>query len=244
MIVDEPHRADPLAELDALAIGIEPFESVLGDLVTVAARVLAPGGEASVTLLRADVATTAASTSEVARGLDERQYAQGAGPCFDSASGGASVVIADMSDEKRWPAFAELARDAGMASSMAVPLPIQREVTGALNIYSPDRGAFDDGSVELAQTFASYAAVALANAQRFSSAVALAAQMREAMATRAVIEQAKGIVMRDRGCSPDEAFEALVKLSQDMHIKLRTIAQRLVDHTSGADAADTADGTD
>jgi AmiR/NasT family two-component response regulator len=84
----------------------------------------------------------------------------------------------------------------------------------------------------MAETFAGHAAVAVANAHLYETTAALADQMKQAMATRAVIEQAKGIIMRDRGCTADDAFDALVKLSQEAHVKLREVAQRLVDQTT------------
>ena len=76
--------------------------------------------------------------------------------------------------------------------------------------------------------------MAVANAHLYETTAALAQQMKEAMANRAVIEQAKGIIMRDRGCSADEAFDALALLSQQSHTKLREVAQRLVDQVSHA----------
>jgi AmiR/NasT family two-component response regulator len=80
----------------------------------------------------------------------------------------------------------------------------------------------------LAQTFAGYAAVALANAHLYDTQASLAQHMQAAMENRAVIEQAKGIIMGDRRCSPDEAFQILAKLSQDTNRKLRDVATALV----------------
>ena len=110
-----------------------------------------------------------------------------------------------------------------------MPLPIQRNVTGALNFYASSVDAFSEETIELAEMFAAHAAIAVANAHLYETTAALAEQMKEAMANRAVIEQAKGIVMRDRGCTADEAFDALALLSQQSHTKLREVAQQLVD---------------
>jgi AmiR/NasT family two-component response regulator len=78
------------------------------------------------------------------------------------------------------------------------------------------------------------AAVAMANSHLYDSQAALAHHMQTAMASRAVIEQAKGIVMGERHCSADEAFQLLVKLSQRTDRKLRDVAQALVDRAAGA----------
>ncbi len=93
--------------------------------------------------------------------------------------------------------------------------------------------AYDDEAVDLARTFAAYAAVAVANAHLYDSTAALAEQMRAAMANRAVIEQAKGIIMGERRCSPDEAFALLSKVSQDSNRKVRDVAAALVAQATG-----------
>lgn len=121
----------------------------------------------------------------------------------------------------------------GLASSLSIGLPIQEAVVGALNVYAHTPEAFDDEAVTVLETFAAYAAVALSNAQLYDSTANLARQMREAMANRAVIEQAKGIVMAERRCGPAEAFAILSKVSQDSNRKVRDVAQALVDRIAG-----------
>jgi transcriptional regulator with GAF, ATPase, and Fis domain len=209
---------EAFAELSRIVLGEQPLPEILERVVQIAKRVLPVPTEASITLITGDDPATVASTDEVAIALDERQYT-------------------------RWPRYAESAVDRGVRSSMSVPLPIQRNVMGALNFYATDSAVFEDNVVELAETFAGHAAVAVANAHLFETTVTLADQMHRAMASRAVIEQAKGIIMRDRGCSPDEAFNALVRLSQQSHLKLRDVAERLVDQvaTSGSGREDVAD---
>jgi len=221
--------SDAFAQLSTIVLGEEPLEAILERLVHIARQVLPITVEASITLLSRDDATTVASTDEVAVKLDERQYDDERGPCLDAAAAGERIRITDMRSEPRWPRFAAAAANAGVLSSLSMPLPIQRNVTGALNFYATSVDAFSEETVELAEMFAAHAAVAVANAHLYETTAALAEQMKEAMANRAVIEQAKGIVMRDRGCTADEAFDALALLSQQSHTKLREVAQQLVD---------------
>ena len=101
-------------------------------------------------------------------------------------------------------------------------------MSGALNVYATKPDNFDQDAIILAQTFAGYAAVALANAHLYDVTATLAQHMQAAMANRAVIEQAKGIIMGDRRCTADEAFRILSKLSQDSNRKLRDVAAALV----------------
>ena len=223
---------DALAQLSSIVLGDEPLPAILERLVCIAREVLPLDVQASITLLSGGDATTVASTSDVALTLDERQYDDERGPCLDAAAAGERVLIADMRRESRWPRFASAAADAGVLSSLSMPLPIQQQVTGALNFYAPMPNAFSDETIELAEKFATHAAVAVGNAHLYETTAARAEQMKQAMATRAAIEQAKGIIMRDRGCTADEAFDALALMSQQSHTKLRDVAQKLVDEVS------------
>jgi GAF domain-containing protein len=223
---------DAFAQLGRIVLGEQPLASILEQVVHIATQVLPAPVEASITFITGDEPVTVAFTGQTAVELDERQYEAERGPCLDAAASGQVVSIPDMAAETRWPRFSRTAVQHGIRSSLSIPLPVQREVTGALNFYASETSAFTDESIVLAQTFAAHAAVAVTNAHLYESTAALAEQMKQAMTTRAAIEQAKGIIMRDRGCSPDEAFDALVRLSQQTHLKLRDIAQRLVDQVS------------
>ncbi|WP_328346582.1 GAF and ANTAR domain-containing protein [Micromonospora sp. NBC_00421] len=196
--------------------------------ITELARASLPGAaEVTVTLVHGTEANTAAHTGDLALRLDRWQYEQGRGPCLDAATTGAVLIVADMTEERRWPEWAALAHAAGVCSSMSIGLPIQEAVVGALNLYGTRPDAF--GRVaESARTFAGHAAVALANAHLYDSTATLAEQMQTAMRNRAVIEQAKGIIMGQRRCTADEAFAMLARVSQNSNRKLRDVAEALV----------------
>ncbi|WP_328346580.1 GAF and ANTAR domain-containing protein [Micromonospora sp. NBC_00421] len=219
---------DALAELGRIRldeVGVDEVLRVIADLARDSLRGVT---EVSVTLLRGGTPQSVAVTGAVALLLDEWQYRQGHGPCLDASITGDTLVVSDTATEERWPAWAARAADAGIGSTLASGLPIQEAVVGALNLYGPTAHSFDTETVDLARTFAAYAAVALANAHLYSSATTLAGQMRAAMESRAVIEQAKGIIMGQRRCTADEAFGILAKLSQDTNRRLRDVAAALV----------------
>ncbi|MEU0156341.1 GAF and ANTAR domain-containing protein [Micromonospora fulviviridis] len=224
--------ADAFAELGRIKLGEVGLDDVLQRVAELAKRVLPTPVEVSVTLVRNGTGHTAAFTDDLALNLDERQYAQGHGPCLAAATTGDVMSVPDLATEDRWPDWAERSREAGVGSSVSVGLPIQDAVVGALNVYARVPHAFDDDSLAVLKTFAAYAAVALANAQLYDSTATLARQMQEAMASRAVIEQAKGIVMAERRCTPAEAFAVLAKVSQDSNRKVREVAQALVDRAA------------
>ena len=230
-MTDGPGPMDPteaFAQLGRINLGDADVDGVLRRIADLALRTVPGVDEVSVTLVEGVRARSAAFTGEMARTLDESQYERGHGPCLAASAAPATLYLPDMDSERRWPDFAGRARDAGCRSSMSIGLPVQEAVAGALNMYAAEPAAFDDDAIVLAQTFAGYAAVALANAHLYDAQATLARQMQAAMESRAVIEQAKGIIMGERRCTADEAFAILSKLSQDANRKLRDVAAALV----------------
>ena len=228
-------RERVFAELARIRLDDQPLTKVLGRVAELAKEVLPEARDVSVTLLddaRAGAAgpvraRTVAFTGDLAVDLDERQYRSGFGPCLDVAVSGETIQV-DTSDDSRYPEFSAAARRLGVTHSLSVGLPIPQRTIGALNIYG-SAGPFTDRDVESARAFAGHAAVAVANAALFASTADLARNLQIAMASRAVIEQAKGIVMAQRRCSADEAFEVLRAASQRQNVKLRVLCQSIVD---------------
>jgi GAF domain-containing protein len=231
--VAEP-ETDPLdpmtavAELSRIKLSETDLNQVMARVAELAKRAIPGAAEVSVTLVTGGVPQTAAYTGDVALMLDEKQYDTGHGPCVDAANERTVFLIRDMTTETRWPRFTEQAVAQGVSASLSVGMPVEDTVTGALNIYAVQPGALEEDDIELASTFASYAAVALANANLYSTTAKLAAQMDEAMRSRAVIEQAKGILIAQQHVTVDEAFDILIRASQASNRKLRDIAEALV----------------
>lgn len=228
--ISEPLAAQQatLLELGKIRYHETDLAGVLSRVATLARQTLAGVAEVSVTLVDGGRPSTAAFTGELALLLDESQYDEGFGPCLDVAQSSGAVHVADMRTEQRWPAFTALAVRHGVLSSLSLALPIQDSVVGALNVYATTADAFDEATVALAATFADYAAVAVANAHLTVTTAALADNLRLAMETRSVIEQAKGILMAQQRCTAERAFEVLTKLSQHANRKLRDVAADVV----------------
>ena len=225
------HPTDPVtafAELGRIKHSETSLDEVLNRVADLAQQTLPGAREVSITLVRDHGPYTAAFTGEMALQLDEWQYEQHGGPCLQAAAEKSIVSVPDTTADSRWAGWAARAGAAGAGSVLSVGLPILDNVSGALNIYGRRPEAFDPDTTLLAQTFAGYAAVALANAHLYHSMAGLARDLQAAMASRAVIEQAKGIIMGERRCTADEAFAVLTKLSQDSNRKLRDVAAALV----------------
>jgi GAF domain-containing protein len=229
-------QVNAFAELGGIVFAEHTLEAVMDRIATLAKATIPGADEVSVTLVNGKP-VTAAATGDLAVAVDEVQYGAGTGPCLDAAEAATTVLIPDMAAEERWPEFTPLARDRGAESSLSIGLPVQQRVYGALNIYSRSPHAFDDDAVAAAESFARYAAVAVANATLYQATAALAEQMKVAMASRAVIDQAKGILMGAHGCDSEQAFTLLVTASQRHNRKLRDIAQGIVDSVQRGDPA-------
>jgi GAF domain-containing protein len=216
-----------MTALLSVRLGESPLEQVLQQLVEIAKDALGVD-DVSTTLVRGDQAWTAAYTGQLALDADEMQYDRGYGPCIDAGTTGTVLLVDDMRHETRWPDYAAHVVPRGVLSSLSVPLPVQTETTGALNCYSRTADAFSDAMIDRALVLAGHLGVAVANAVAYADAAKLADDMRAAMASRAVIEQAKGIVMARNRCDADAAFAVLAAESQRRNVKLREVAMDLV----------------
>ena len=215
--------------LSLLRLADRELSDVLGEVTRLATEHV-PGAEStSITLVRGDVPTTAAHDGELALTADELQYEQGYGPCLDAGRAGVQLRVDDMLAETRWPAYAARVVEAGVRSSLSTPLPYQGTTIGALNIYATRPGAFaSEASTEAAREVAEAVAVAVANADAHAKLGEHARNMEAAMQSRAVIEQAKGVLMAQRRVDADGAFDLLRDASQRYNRKLRDIAAGIV----------------
>ncbi|GIF01272.1 hypothetical protein Ari01nite_87360 [Paractinoplanes rishiriensis] len=208
------------------AVDADP-DGAAGAVVHLAKSLLPVAAEVSVVMLRGDEAYTVAATGEVAWVLDGSQFRTGEGPCLQAAASAATVYAADLSAETRWPSWVRQGVDAGARSVLSLGLGIDDAVTGALNVYTTQPDAFPDDAIGLPHGLAGYAAAALKTIHRYDTQAAEVRHLQAAMMHRAVIEQAKGVIMGDRRCTADEAFAVLVKISQDSNRKLHDIAAAL-----------------
>ena len=222
--------AEALQRLGRLSLREHSMQSVLQTVVDLAAEVMPGHPETSVSLLINDKPTTPVYSGKLALELDETQYGRGYGPCLHAASAGELTEISDARTETRWREYAERAVELGSLSSLSVPLPVSEGVHGGLNIYARDPAAFDEQSRSVAEHFAPYAAVAAGNMHDFRSASDLAANLQAALESRAVIDQAKGILMERHKVTADQAFQLLAATSMRTNRKLRHVAEHLV-HT-------------
>jgi len=176
-------------------------------------------------------ATTAIFTDHQSPEIDASQYDEGVGPCLDAWRQKRVVRVPDMREAvEQYPKFARTALGYGVLSTLSLPVVVGSEGVGAFNMYATAAHAFSPEEEAVATELTTTAAVVMANSQAYWQALELAEGLKAAMKSRAVIEQAKGMLMaQDEHLSPDDAFEMLKKASQCENVKLREIAQRMVD---------------
>jgi GAF domain-containing protein len=221
----------PPSALEALlriTLADASLSEILQRLAGVAKDSVPGADEISITLVRGDRPYTAAYTGQLALDADEMQYARGYGPCIDAGLSGVVLAVDDMRKETRWPDYAANVVRRGVLSSLSVPLPVQIDVLGALDCYARTPSAFRGGSHEVALQVAGYIGVAVANAVTYSETAQLASNLQTAMVSRAVIEQAKGIIMAQNRCDADKAFDILRRASMGRNVKLRELAAGIV----------------
>jgi transcriptional regulator with GAF, ATPase, and Fis domain len=181
-----------------------------------------------VTVVMEDRPRTAAYTTAGTLEIDAVQYAVGDGPCLDAFRNGRENLVDFAGAEKRWPAFMQGCHPGEVQSLLAVPLQDERTRFGALNLYGYRRYAFDHTDLVVVRMAAQRAADAISAVVRLVGARAVAGQLEEAMASRAVIEQAKGVLMARHGVDETVAFEVLRRQSQERNTKVRVIAAQIV----------------
>jgi transcriptional regulator with GAF, ATPase, and Fis domain len=222
--VDPNQLAEDFGELARSLEEHDDPDALLAEIVA-AAVAMVPGadeGSISVVTARSRVGSQA-PTSDLPAQVDALQEETQQGPCLDAAFEQQTVRVADTASENRWPQFAKRASEAGAASMLSLQLYVEGDNLGALNLYSRTPNAFDDESEQVGLLFASHAAVAYASVRK-------EAQLANAVASRDLIGQAKGILMERYNISPERAFLVLTRISQDSHRKLHDIAAELVRH--------------
>lgn len=212
----------------------ESVDEFLEDLASLSSQVL--GGsvkvQCGVTYRHRDLATTVACSSDEARLLDEIQYGFGDGPCLHAISTGSTVVVDDVRTDRRWPDYLEVVANHEYFAMMGVPLVLGSEGGASLNFYAADPGTFTSSTRALAEGFAVQAAKALQMVLRVSTYANTSTNLRAAMESRTTIDIAIGIIMGQNRCTQAEAYSMLNRASNAQNVKLREVAERIVNGIS------------
>ncbi|ONI87863.1 transcriptional regulator [Actinosynnema sp. ALI-1.44] len=220
------------ATLETASGTAEMLDAVCAEAVRVV-----PGADmASITTIDEGTARTAAYTDARALQVDQAQYALGHGPCLHAATTGETVRLSLDTASEIWPDFTASAKRIGLGSYLATPLRVDDHLSGAINLFGFDNHGFAELDSQLLTLYTTVVVFGLRTTRRYQQVRELADHLETAMRTRAVIEQAKGILMATHKITDEMAIQRLITHSQDTNTKLRHVAADFVRKAASTDA--------
>lgn len=210
----------------------DTYDEVLTRIAAAAVATITGGESASVTMRDEDGYRTAGSTDQSAAAVDQAQYDALEGPTLDALT--MPVVDAPSFPDDRWPLLGAHPIDHGVESSLSYQLdPSTRGRRGgeaaSLNIYAPTPEAFDQAAREIGMILAAHASLAARAVGERATLQAMGEHLQQALLSRDVIGQAKGILMERLKTTPEDAFDILKRSSQRLNRKLREVARELTE---------------
>jgi GAF domain-containing protein len=219
---DDPSIAEELAELALTLRDEQTLEETVDRVLEFTLKALDCAYAGVILVGKGGAVETFAATHEIVAHLDRVQFEQGQGPDLDIVTDRHGVLVPDVQAETRWPAWARQVGSHGIRSMVGTRLYTTGATIGSLNAYDPAPHHFGPDDQAVAHLLARHAAVAM-------EAASDAANLWKAIDARALIGQAQGILMERFDVDADRAFAILRRYSQDHNVKLRTIAQRLIE---------------
>ena len=223
---------EALSALSRYFVGDCSLEQTLTRVAELARDAIGDDDEVGITMIVDGKPGTWVFTDPSIPEVDQAQYETGDGPCLQAYDTGKPVLLRSTLSSADYPHFCEVAIDHGIFSVASFPLATPVGRIGAMNHYAGSKDAFGPADMALGQRFAHQASFLLANATAYWDARTLSEDLRQAMASRATIEQAKGIIMATTGVDADEAFLILREQSQNENVKVRDLACELVHRQS------------
>ena len=229
--IDELHAvmADLTTALEAAAEEADLFSAVCAEAV----RVVPDADMASITAIRDGEVETAAYTDVRALTIDRAQYAADEGPCLRAARTGETVRVSIATASELWPEFVAAAKEIGVRSYLAAPLRVDDRLLGAINLFGFGAHGYHEFDTQVLRLYTLSVESVLRTTRRYQRARKLAEELDNAMRSRGVIEQAKGMLMLIHQIDEDTAMRRLITESQNTNTKLRDVAARFVRRMSG-----------
>jgi len=232
---DPPTVVDPVSALTVdfsqtarTLFAVGTVDDILARVLDLAKATVEGCDYAGVVLMDGDTMLTPAHSDPFVADLDGIQQRYGQGPSLDAIARNVTFYAADLAEETRWPLFGPAAAGRGIRSMLALPL-FADGTMGGLNLYAHYPRAFNVIDQARGLLLAALAALAFTSARAHEADERREANLHAALATREVIGQAQGILIERERITADQAFDILRRASQHLNLKLRDIAQTLVD---------------
>jgi GAF domain-containing protein len=160
--------------------------------------------------------------------IEQAQEQAQEGPCVTAYLTQQPVAISEISDVQGWPAYATTAKQLNLQAVVGFPLSYDSKRLGAINIYNDQHRDWNEEDLDIIGVFANMATAYFVRVTELAESRQLAKQLQEALDSRVVIEQAKGILAAEYRITVDEAFHKLREHSQDNNIKLTDVCNAVV----------------
>jgi GAF domain-containing protein len=221
--------SDRVVGLAGALLEDDVLHDLLQRLTVLATHTVASAHSVSITVAEDGRYRTSSSSGPEALAIDEAQYRGDDGPCLEAMRSTRQLRAAVGGHDGRWARFEEEATKLGVTGVLSTPLVLSgKAAVGALNIYAREGASFGPADARTAQLIGEHAAILVDRALALLSSTRLNDQLRQAVATREIIGEAKGILMESQSCTRDQAFDILRRASQRENRKLRELAEELV----------------
>ncbi len=234
--------ADVALHLQDLVLDSANIDEFLRDLASYSARRLSSGDReilCGVAVERQKKATAIAGSDPCIRVLDQLQNKYGDGPGITAMRTMDTVLVPDVSQERRWPAYASALSGQGLFSAVSVPLALGEDTRGALSLYSVRLQAFSSEDIATVRAFSGQVSKSLRLALRIGKLQDTKDSMSAAMKSRTVIDLATGAIMAQSRCSQHQAFSVLLQASNTRNMKLKEVAATVVASIAGSSGTST-----
>ena len=227
-MVDQAVLVRVLSDYARTLAGDYAIGDVLHDLVVHVTELVGVAG-AGVSLAENDQIRFATAINDAIATIERVEEDTQAGPCVDAHRSGNVVLVPDLRDDPHgWPGVAEAALELGVIGVAGIPMRLDGTQVGALSLYATERRDWSADDVSVARLLADMATAYVAHASALQQSRRMSEQLQEALTSRVVIEQAKGMVAAERKVSVDDAFEMLRGHARRHHASLRSVAEAVV----------------
>jgi hypothetical protein len=213
---------------DLLSITDKSRSRSLGELAALASRQVPACSGATATLWRdGEPLIMAATHPDVSNLIEVELASDRGGPETTALATGETAHCPDTLEEERWPEYARAALSRGVRCSVALAYqPGPEAVT--LSLFGARPRVLDPDQVPLAELLVAAGGALVDNLSQFGDARRAAIQFRDAAESRALVDQAKGILMNALGCSADEALDRMRQISQQGNMKVTEVASKII----------------
>jgi GAF domain-containing protein len=168
------------------------------------------------------------ANSETAAELERVQQESHQGPCHQAFTTGVATVVDDISAHSEWPIYRSKAAELGLRSVIGIPLVVGERRLGALNVYNREQRTWSPADVASARILANMATSYVLHASQLDEATRLNEQLQQALDSRIIIEQAKGVLAGDYGIGVEASFEIMRTHARSNNATLRSVAEAIV----------------